>query len=317
MASSAGVVLLSERAHGELLAQRYRAVSELTKIGENGLVPGLSCIVVSSDRAMQLYALLETYFKFVLNPSPVTVLYKSSDERHEKAYGEVAAAFRDAPARVAFLREQAGFRATLIGELARIKTRNLIFLTDDNLFLRPIDFRFAAEVDPLRSVLSLRHSPHLRRSYTAGVEHIPPTLFPVESHPELLRFKWFEQGAEWSDPWSVDGHVLSTAEVSVLTRLSEFKAPNTYEAALKTFNDLAKDRDGLCYRDSLIVNLPINRVQNEIQNKCGEISADFLLARWNEGLALDAGKFESLVPQSTHEEHPISFKKRQPIGHSI
>lgn len=314
--SSTGGVLLSGRAHEELLAQRRRAVGELTELEEKRLAPGLSCVIVSSDRALQLYALLETYFKFVGNPAPVAVIYKSSAERHEASYAEVAEAFGGSPVPVEFVRERGGFRDTLIGTLARTKTRNIIFLTDDNIFLRPIDFRFAAEVNPLQSVLSLRHSPHLRRSYTARTEQLPPRLLPLESRPGLLRFRWFEQGAEWSDPWSVDGHVLATAEVSVLTRLSDFRAPNTYEAALKSFNDLARTRVGLCYEESVIVNLPMNRVQSEVENRCGGVSADYLLDRWNEGLALDAGKFEALIPRSTHEEHPIVFKRRPDAGRS-
>lgn len=317
VATAAGGVLISARAYDEFLTQRSRAVSELTRIAETGLRPGLSCLIFSSDRAIQLYALLETYSRFVANPAPVTVLYRSSNDRHEKAYREVATAFENTPAGFSFVRERAGFRETLIGELSRIKTRNLLFLTDDNLVLRPVDFQFAAEIDPLHAVLSFRHSPNLRRSYTAGVDQAPPMLLPMESHPELLRFRWFEQGCEWSDPWSVDGHVLSTAEVSVLTKISDFKAPNTYEAALKSFNDLARDRAGLCYADSVIVNLPINRVQNEVQNKSGGISADFLLDRWNEGLAIDAKKFEFLIPKSTHEEHPIVFKERRRPGRLV
>jgi hypothetical protein len=305
-----GGVLLSHRAYGQILTQRARAVLELTRLENIDLKPGLTGVILSKDRALQLYTLLHTYFRLVKNPVPIFVIYNTSTDSHATAYSEVAAAFKKTSPKVVFAHEIKSFRDTLLDILAQVSTKNIFFLMDDIIFIRPLDLKVASEIDPLRSILSLRHSPHLRRSYTAAVTQKPPNFVSAPNDPGLLAFKWFEQGNEWADPWSLDGQILSTAEVRVLTRLSDFKAPNSYEGALKTFNDIAKNRNGVCYGESKILNLPINRVQNEVPNLSGGVSPEFLLEQWNKGLMLDTSMFDTHVPHSPHEEHPVVFKKR-------
>ena len=61
---------------------------------------------------------------------------------------------------------------------------------------------------------------------------------------------------------------------------------------------------------SIVLNMPINRVQDEVSNKSGEISIDFLLDKWNKGYKINTSIFENYVPKSTHEEHSIVFQKR-------
>jgi hypothetical protein len=310
-ASGLGGALLSARAYDQLLVQRSRAVSELVELEDAELRPGISGVIFSKDRALQLFTLLRTYIECVENPAPLVVLYDASNEMHAAAYREVEAALADdACISVEFVRELAGFRDSLLAVLRRTDTISIFFLVDDIVFIRPINFSIASGINPRRSILSFRHSPHLRRSYTANVSQLPPRLVPAKIGGELLEFQWFEQGNEWSNPWSVDGHVLSTAEIRVMARLSDFKGPNSFESALKSFDDFARNRRGLCYSESRILNLPINRVQDDVSNLSGNVSPDFLLEQWNKGLMLDTAMFAGHIPQAPHEEHVIRFKSR-------
>lgn len=311
LVAAMGGVLLSRRNYNELLLQRGRAVKELSEFEKTHLRPGLTGIVLSKDRALQLHALLQTYARFVKNPASLIVIYNASNASHEKAYVEVEAAFRSNGLDLFFIREKGGFRESLIDVLKKVDTKNVFFLVDDIIFIRPLNLDVASTVDPFKTILSLRHSPHLQRSYTAAVRQMPPDFTPVPGDQDLMMFKWFEKGNEWSDPWSLDGQVLSTAEVRVLSRLCDFKAPNTYEAALKSFGDIVRDRNGMCYGESKILNLPINRVQNEVDNLSGTVSPEFLLEQWNKGLMLDTNMFDAYVPRSTHEEHPVRFSRRE------
>lgn len=311
-----GGMLLSRRSHHQLLVQRATAVKALVNTELSLLHEGLAGIVFSKDRALQLYSLLSTYSRLVKNPAPLTVLYSSSTEGHTDAYLEAQHELKDRGLDVSFVRQGAKFKEDLLAILEAIKVRNLFFLVDDIIFIRPVDLGFVARLDPQRAILSLRHGPHLRRSYTAAVRQIPPTLVSSPDHPELLQFHWFEQGNEWSDPWSVDGQILSTAEVRVFSRISDYHAPNSYEGQLKTFNDLTLGRIGLCYPQSKILNLPINRVQTEIKNYSGETTPEFLLERWSEGLMLDTAMFETHVPMSPHENHEVKFKRRPGLADS-
>ena len=104
--------------------------------------------------------------------------------------------------------------------------------------------------------------------------------------------------------------MLNTLEVLLISNCSDFKAPNSYEIALKAFNDIVISRKGLCFNESKILNLPINRVQNEVNNISGNISVDFLLDKWNQGYCLDTSILKGHVPLSVHEDHPVKFIKR-------
>ncbi|PUE31187.1 hypothetical protein B9Z35_09190 [Limnohabitans sp. Jir61] len=305
-----GGTLLSNIIYKQILIQRACAVKELVEIECCKLEQGLVCVVFSKDRALQLHALLNTYFICVKNPVPVFVIYAVSSDEHEKAYREVEEIFFNRSVTVTFVNESHNFRTSLLSVLDNVKVTSIFFLVDDIVFIRPFDLSIVANLDSRHTTLSLRHSPNLRRSYTANVSQLPPNFFQSEISPDLLMFAWFERGCEWSDPWSVDGHILSTAEVRVLSRISKFKAPNSYEVALKTFNDLMTQRVGVCFRESKILNLPINRVQNEIQNLSGSVSALFLLEQWNNGMMIDTSVFKDHIPLAPHEEHVIKFKRR-------
>ena len=131
-----GGILLSKSENQRLLDQRSRLINELSRLISPKLIPGLTGLVFSKDRAMQLYAMLETYFKFVKNPVPLIIIYHASNELHKKSYKEVGELFP----KIKLVNEQFDFRKTLITELEGIKTANLFFLTDDNIFIRKTCF---------------------------------------------------------------------------------------------------------------------------------------------------------------------------------
>ncbi len=310
LAEIIGGVLLSRSGYDQILLQRKHAVAELVLQERQRLSPGVAGIVFSKDRALQLFSMLHSYFGRVANPAPLTVIYGASSSAHEKAYLELMDSMAGHGSMLRFIPDRGEFRSSLLSVLDQMFCDKVFFLVDDIVFIRELDLSVAERVDPYRAILSFRHGPHLRRSYTADVGQSPPEFSPSPLGPNWLEFDWFEQGNEWSDPWSVDGQVLATAEVRVLTRISEFKAPNTYEAALKTFNDMVRGRKGLCLEQSVTLNLPLNRVQSEVANICGTVSPEFLLGQWNQGMMLDTTVFATHLPLAPHEEHPVRFVRR-------
>jgi hypothetical protein len=309
-------VILHKSEYKRIISQRDQAVTTLVKTEGLKLTQGLVGVVFSRDRALQLYTLLHTYFAKVRVPAPLYVIYSASSNAHAKSYQEISVLLRAGCWDVRLINEGDEFRNTLLDTLSQINTKNMFFLVDDDVFIREVDLSISYQLDPFNAILSLRHSPHLRRSYTANAEQSPPQFSSADEDDGLSKFAWFEQGYEWSDPWSVDGHVLSTAEVRVMAGVSDFKAPNTFETALKSFNTLCKNRFGLCYSESKVVNLPINQVQIEVSNLSGNISTDFLLARWNDGMMFDVRPLEHHIPLSPHEEHRLEFVKRTPFNAS-
>jgi hypothetical protein len=310
LANYFGAILISRVTYEKVLHQRKALFKLLLSSSKNSLLSGTACVIFSKDRPMQLYGLLDSYFRYVANPLPITVIYTYKDKNQKKAYLDVIKYFKKNKTKINFIDEMSSFKDVLFGVLSKIREDKILFLVDDIIFIKSVDFNIFKKINTKTHVLSLRHSPFLRKSFTTKTNHSPPSFNKWRFSDELLEFNWFESGGEWSDPWSIDGQLLNTSEVLLISNCSNFRAPNSYEIALKAFNDIVKSKKGLCFNESKILNLPINRVQNEVNNISGNISVDSLLDKWNQGYCIDTSIFKGHVPLSTHEEHTIKLIKR-------
>ena len=66
----------------------------------------------------------------------------------------------------------------------------------------------------------------------------------------------------------------------------------------------------MSFRKSRIVNIPANKVQEEINNLHGAIHQDDLLQKWFDGLAIDYAQFRGWNNRSVHQEANFPFIKR-------
>ena len=140
--------------------------------------------------------------------------------------------------------------------------------------------------------------------------HLPETLNPSKKQDDLLKFSWEDGSYDWAYPLSVDGHIFPTSEISVAAKLLDYRAPNTFERALQILTPLYQKRLGYCFESPRILNIPLNRVQNEIENINGNIGAENLLEKWQNGLTLDFNALSDTKTESVHKEILITFKKR-------
>lgn len=285
----------------------HKLIKEQSKLHS---VKGTTCLIFSKDRAIQLFALLETYLKFTSNKIPIFIIYNTSNNEHAHSYIELKNLFKKKIPRLKFIKENNSFRNTLLDFLTQIKTKNMFFLTDDNIFINKLDLNCLSSIDPQKKILSLRLNPEIEYSYTSRLKFKPPVFNLNKDYKNILEFNWFDKIGEWSDPWSVDGHLFSTAEILVLSKLSEFNYPNSYEGALKTFNFLIQDRKGLCFDNSKIMNIPMNVVQSEIDNFNDNISTEYLLNRWKNGYKIDVDSITNVKLKSTHQTQIIKFVKK-------
>ena len=83
------IILLRTERYEEMLGQRSSAVKELADHAELKLIVGLNGIIFSMDRALQLCALLESYYENVVNPVRLIVIYKASSIEHLRSYQEL------------------------------------------------------------------------------------------------------------------------------------------------------------------------------------------------------------------------------------
>jgi len=291
-------------------AQRYRQYTKLKESLEQGKSTqekGAVLLIFSKDRAMQLDALLRSYFHYSKNVISVHILYRASEKKFEQGYEELMSIYKNK--QVDFIEEKS-FKLDLKGLFERITSSKVIFLVDDLFFKNTVDFKKFTAIDPKKYVASLRMGKHLNFSYTLQKKQKLPVLFIPEEQTDMLSWCFSNAELDWAYPLSVDGHLFDSNELRILVNELEYKAPNSFEEALQVMKPLFNKRKGLCYPESILVNNPCNKVQSENNNISGEMTIEELNAKWLSGYRIDFEKQEGLLNESAHQELTVEFIKR-------
>jgi hypothetical protein len=257
----------------------------------------MTIVVFSKDRALQLDAFLRSYERWVWPQCNIDVVYLATSDRHRAAYQQVFARHR-----CAFPREQADFKATLLSIFP--PEGFVVFFVDDQVFIRPW------RVEQIGG-LSLRLAPHLTRCYPMNAEQAVPSFLPLTE--TLQCWRWADGQGDWGYPLSLDGHVFDLEEFGPILEGLEFHSPNTLEAALfRQALPRYRDRSGICYRESRVVNVPWNTVQRcQTPNRCAEaMSPDAMLERWEAGEQIALEALYGIVNESCHQEFPLVLERR-------
>jgi hypothetical protein len=290
----------------EAFARLYE--SQITKEEISYLYP-TEGIVFSKDRALQLHALLSSYLENVISPAPLHILCCVSTPLHQKAYDKVMEIFSGI---FSFTRQSsdASFKDDLVKLLESLHAQKVFFLVDDILVIEKFDIRDFALLDTDKTVPSLRMGLNLKKCYTVQKEQPLPELMPSHDiNDDKIFWKWDHGLYDWSYPLSVDGHLFSTQEITTMTKLINFSAPNTYEDQLQIFRRFFAIRTGVGYKKSKIVNIPCNKVQKVNKNIHGSIHQDYLLDKWMNGYQMDFRSLYGFQNVSVHQEIPFEFIK--------
>lgn len=268
-----------------MLLNAYESLLDL-RTGNSLLIDNNSsceCILFSKDRAMQLHALLSSYYENAINPAPIHLLYTYSDERHKQSYDEIKESFVDK--KIDFIFET-NFKKQILDLIKNMNSSKFFFLNDDTIIKEKFDVKDFAKYNPLVAVSSLLKGLDQTRN-TTYIQELPQFIDGIISDSDKKCWVWEScpNSPDWSYPLSVGGNLFSTKEMAVLLDMMYFKGPNTLEGNLnKEYSYLFKKRYGICYNKTIIGSIPCNIVSSE--SGClttGIFSVDELLEKWNNG----------------------------------
>jgi hypothetical protein len=305
----------------------------------------LVALVFSRDRAMQLEALLRSLATMCVDPAVlerVHVLCTGSTDRYLDQYRLLATGLRapfpvdfhtetafrrdvlsilglrDArgplmaltPGRVRLRLERRGVRSTAGAEWSHV-----LFLVDDNLFVRPFSLAHvlrALRARPSAAGFSLRLGRNTTYCHPRRMLQAIPRFERLD--PEVLAFRWPGADCDFGYPLEVSSSVYSSAIVAGLLTTLDYSNPNTLEDALargaKRF-ELASWRPELCcFESSVAFCNAVNRVQSTAPNRAGEtvgLPAQELAELFDQGKRIDTVRLEGFVPNGCHTEVPFEF----------
>lgn len=264
-------------------------------------------VILSKDRPIQLYALLESLFANCIDHclAKICVLVNVSEE-FLKSYEEIEAVFSDY---CEFIYEK-DFPTELSKQLMFDPKRFIMFLVDDIIFKKKFSLRECCSIlesDDNYFSFSLRLGEGLNYCYPISSAQKEPTFRLTLD--DVLVFKHWGQDGDWGYPMSLDGSIFKTSEFNYIAcslPKGSFKSPNHFEGALASKSSSIKDKDIICFPESVIVNIPDNRVQDEVKNKNQQNDHKRFLTIWGDGLKIDISKLKGLKNNSCH--FPVEFE---------
>ena len=229
----------------------------------------------------------------------VNVLYTHSTDTFKSGYDWLRWV---SPSRVNFVKET-NFKEDLLG-LMDIQKPYTVFFVDDIVFKEPFEFydeKMRLFIDDMNiACLSLRLGRHLDYCYALN----KPMKQPVFDENNV--FDWRKQEGDYGYPMSQDGHIFRTEDIWTFHKELKYTQPNMLEGQL-VHKRGQMGRYMICYDTPKIVNNAINRVQDVSLNRCGNVTAESLNAKYLDGFIINIAPFLNMNNKSVHVEVPIEF----------
>lgn len=264
----------------------------------------LNTIIFSKKRPMQLDALLRSYRYFFCQAyiSNTTIIYQDDNDSNIIEGYEKCKNYHD---NFTFVDENSagGFKKALLSAFD-VRHEYSMFLVDDIIFKGNFgmddgwDFKGS-------NVLA-----HSLRLYP-GINYCYPTNEVVNA-PSSCKWNWKNMKGDWGYPMSCDGHIFQTHILQQICKVLNYNNPNSLEGAMAQMAGSGQlDNFPLltCYeKESKLINIPANRVQETCQNRVGNIiSPEELNQQFLNDKIVDWRKFEGLQNKAPHEEHPFEL----------
>lgn len=278
-------------------------------------------VIFSKDRPSQLDACIRSFFVFCKEAdlARMCVLYTSSNEEYERGYNLCKQKNSNSNIEWQSQRHSMSFKKDLLNLLKGKETNPLtIFLVDDILFKDYWSF----EDEEIKSIegnvhllcCSLRLYEGITECYATNTPSAPPVF--VKDNV----WSWYGAQGDWGYPYSLDGNVYRTADMLRKLQNAEYANPNQLEAVLNINN---MSRVGLgsadrplymkCYiKNSKLINIPANRVQDEFRNRVGDImSPQEMNRKFLSGEQISLDTVKELVSHTVHAEIPVVWEEQK------
>jgi hypothetical protein len=272
-------------------------------------------VIFSYNRPLQLYALLESLQEYVTGLHTVSVLYRADNKEFENAYQQVQNKFNQ----ITFIQQskkpEHDFKPLLLDIINKSfnDCSYLMFATDDDIVKDYISIP-----DCIRALQKTHaYGFHLRLGSNVNFNfmsnHFQKLPLLVDIGEDVYAWQHCTALDYWSD-WSwittVDMTLYPKHEIINILKL-KYQNPNTLENAWANLLPSLTQKVGLCFKQSKVVNIPLNRVQTTYpNNRSMGMDTRFLLDQFNAGYKMNRQPLHLLNNCSPHIDYTIEFTKR-------
>lgn len=269
--------------------------------------PNVSVLIFSKNRPMQLQALLESMFQNSdFDPGACSILFKA-DEEYFNSYMEVWNYWPE----LNFWPEW-DFKQQVEHFVFNARP-TICFFTDDDVFKKHVNVSqcvTALADDKDAIAFSLRLGKNLDYCYSVQKPQALPSFMLHKNN--IISWNYKNKEWDWNYPLSVDGHLFRREDfVEILKQVNQgWYSPNTFEGLLSHLHPLLKKNIMYSFEESVVFNIPHNKVQKEINNIHSGGSEKDLLALWESGKKIDIATFQGIKNTAAHQMVDLVFKDK-------
>jgi glycosyltransferase involved in cell wall biosynthesis len=289
---------------------RYQPVSQPVVIDVEALSNERADLVMFSfDRPLQLEALLRSVRENMTGLDRQTVIYRASSDAFEKGYEKLMHAFPE----VEFVRQSRthphdDFKPLTLDIVFGSPSKYILFAVDDDIVkdeVKVSECIVALEKTHAYSFY-LKMGQHVSHCYTVNAHQGVPPLLPVTENIYVWQF--YTGLYDWKYPNTVDMALYRKGDLRTIFAKLFFSSPNTFEGqwSADSFPNLRSI--GLCYEQSKIINIPLNRVQRDFScRNMNLFTPEQLLEKFNKGDRIDFRSLLGIKNKSVHTEWTPQF----------
>jgi hypothetical protein len=225
-------------------------------------------IIYSKDRTCQLDLLLRSLKHYFINCGKIFILEDWSDDVFKSGYDKIKTI--NYGLNLEFRKQTRNtFYEVLKNSVYDSTTSFLLPLCDDDVFIEETNIDDISNYMDENTVgISLRYSKDLTISYHTGKIFSLPVFVDTGGY---LKWKWSSYGMvdRWGYPYHAGGLIYETKFLRNMISEISFDLPNSLEGAMMAKRHAWKKEYLLAFKHSKIVNVSINRVQNDVNNRGG------------------------------------------------
>ena len=273
---------------------------------ESLVIYGPDLIIFSYDRPLQLYALLESIKKNMTGLNSITIMYRSSNEEFEKAYKKVHAAFP-----MAQLKKQYNpphdFKQMLVECSSCSQSPYIMFAVDDMIIKESIDLNECCVLLEKYNAYGFYLRLGLNLDYCYSMQRAQPLPSHIKHDHNICLWKFRDGKDDWGYPHTVDMTIYRKADISKCLQNMPYWSPNTFEGEWAGQAHSILDRCGLCYNQTMVINIPINQVNQSPNVHMHWKDTHELLDVFNCGLKINIEPIQHIQNKSAHMAYIPEF----------
>lgn len=279
------------------------------------LAGGVDLLVFSKNRPMQLYALLESVKTHITGVNQITVIYCSTSKQFDAAYKKVFQTFAHVQSIKQSSNPREDFKKLTCGAVSKMPSEYVLFAVDDIVVTGKVNLEHC--IDMLKKTGAYAFYLRLGQDITEcySISHTgnrvtgQPPLRQVSE--DVITWQFKDGQGDWDYPHTVDMTLYRKKDVKPYLFAMAYTTPNTLEGHWAGRAQPIRHLHGLCFAESKIVNLPLNMVQNDCNNRHeGSFDAEGLLAQFERGLKIDIQDLYRLPHKAPHVGYIPQFVAR-------